>query len=91
MTSDSSSPLSVDHRTAVDNMAGVLAAASIALSGLAFAVTPALLAPIAAIVAFVAGRMSSRNETLALAAVIISVIAFVVGMTLAVITENPLL
>lgn len=80
-----------DRRTTVDNMAGFLAAGSLALSGLSLAVTPALLAPVAALLAFVSARMSGRNELLATVALAASVLAFVVGMTLAVITEHSLL
>lgn len=75
----------------VDGMAGFLAAASIALSGVALAQSPALLASVAAILAFVAARMSPRIRQLGIAAMLASVIGFVGGMTLAVITENPLL
>lgn len=91
MTSPDTISAGGDRFTMVDKMAGFLAAGSLALSGLSIAVTPALLAPIAAIIAFAAGRMSARNEKLATFAMLVSVIAFTVGMTLAVITENPLL
>jgi hypothetical protein len=80
-----------DNRNIVDHMAGFLAVASVALSALAFAVTPALLIPVAAILAFVAARMSDRNRGLALFAVIVSVVAFVVAMTIAVITNHALI
>jgi ABC-type Mn2+/Zn2+ transport system permease subunit len=74
-----------------DAVAGVLAAASIALSLVALADRPGRLVPIAIVVAIVAARMSARFERLAFAAVVIGMIAFVVGMTIAVITENTLI
>jgi hypothetical protein len=77
--------------SARDAVAGVLAAASIALSLVALADRPGRLVPIAAIVAIVAARMSARFERLAFAAVLIAIVAWVVGMTIAVLTENPLL
>ena len=52
---------------------------------------PALLVPVAAIVAFVAGRMSVRYQRLALAAVIVAMVAFVLGMSLAVVTNHPII
>ena len=52
---------------------------------------PALLAPVALVLALVAGRMSVRYERLAFAAVITGMVGWVVGLTLAVITHHPLL
>jgi hypothetical protein len=75
----------------VDKMAGFLAVASVVLSGLALFRTPALFAPVAAIIAFAASRMSSRIEKLATFAALAAALAFAVGMTLAVITDNSLL
>jgi hypothetical protein len=80
-----------DNRTTVDNMAGILAAASLVLSALALFRAPALLAPVGTIVAFTAARMSPRTEKLALFSVVVNIICFIVGMTLAVITEHSLL
>jgi hypothetical protein len=77
--------------TTVDVVGGLLAACSLALSGIALADTPAILAPAAALVAIIAARMSTRFERLAHAAMLASVISFILGMTLAVITENALL
>lgn len=91
MTPSDTISSSGDRFTMVDKMAGFLAAGSLALSGLSLAVTPALLVPVAAILAFAAGRMSARNEKLATFAALVSFLAFVVGMTLAVITEHSLL
>ena len=52
---------------------------------------PARLAPVAVIAALAAARMSPRFQSLALKAVVFAMVAWVVGMTLVVITENPLI
>ena len=95
----SSLPESADRFTVTDAMAGLLAASSILLSfiaagfGLILEVEPrpARLAPVAVIVALVAGRMSMRFQRLAFYAVIAAMIGWTLGMTLAVITENPII
>ena len=83
---------------AVDAVAGLLAAASIVLSalgaGLGFLLEveahPVRVIPIAVVLAIVAGRMSARHERLARAALFTAMVAWVVGMTLVVITDNSL-
>ena len=45
---------------------------------------------VAIILALVSARLSARYESLALKAALFAMLAWVVGMTLAVITENPL-
>ena len=92
----------LDHQEqrhgAVDTVAGLLAMASIVLSALGAGVGillelephPARVIPVAVVLAIVAGRMSARHATLARAAIYIAMVAWVVGMTLAVITENTL-
>ena len=52
---------------------------------------PARTAPAAAVLALVASRMTIRYQRLAFAAIVISIVGWLVGMTVAVITENPLL
>ena len=42
------------------------------------------------VLAIVAGRMSARQDRLARVAIGIAMVAWVLGMSLAVITENPL-
>jgi hypothetical protein len=84
--------------SSVDAVAGLLAVASFALSGIAAGLglllqieaRPVRVIPVALVLAIVAGRMSERFERLALAAVIAAMIAWVFGMTLVVLTENPL-
>jgi hypothetical protein len=77
------------HRRA-DTVAGFLCAFSLAVSGIAMVRTPALLAPAAILLALVAARMSEVHRRLAAWAVGLAGVAFVVGMTVAVLTDAPL-
>jgi hypothetical protein len=74
------------HRA--DRVAGFLCAFSFALSGIAIARNPGLLATAAVVVALVAARMTTAHRTLASVAVGAGAAAFVVGMTVAVLTDN---
>jgi hypothetical protein len=93
------SPGPADRFTVTDTIAGLMAAGSMLLSfiavgfGLIIGVDPrpGRLAPVAAVVALVAGRMSVRFQRLAFYAVIAAMIGWTVGMTLAVVTENPII
>jgi hypothetical protein len=84
--------------TSVDAVAGLLAVASFVLSGIAAGLglllqieaRPVRIVPVALALAVVAGRMSERFQRLALAAVIAAMIGWVIGMTIVVVTENPL-
>ncbi|HXY16819.1 MAG TPA: hypothetical protein VEH79_01465 [Gaiellaceae bacterium] len=88
-----------DRSTVADAIAGLLAAGSIFLSFIAMGFglilqvesRPARLAPVAIIAALVAGRMSVRYSRLAFVAVVVGMVAWVVGMALAVITHHPLI
>ena len=71
-----------------DRVAGFLCAFSFALSGIAIARTPGLLATAAIIVALVAARMTETHRRLAAVAVGVAAAAFVVGMFVAVVTDN---
>jgi hypothetical protein len=77
------------HRRA-DVIAGFLCAFSLAVAGIATVRTPALLAPAAILLALVAARMSDVHRTLAAWAVGLGTVAFIVGMTVAVLTDSPL-
>ena len=87
------------HHSPADVVAGFLAVASIVLSlfamglGLILEVDarPARSAFVAIILALVSARLSARWQSLALKAVLFAMLAWVVGMTLAVLTENPLI
>jgi hypothetical protein len=82
-----------------DVVAGFMAVASIVLSlfamglGLILEVDsrPARTAFVAIILALVSARLSARWQSLALKAVLFAMVAWVVGMTIAVLTENPLI
>ncbi len=88
-----------DRASASDVVAGLLAAASVVLSGLGMGAGlllevdahPGRTIPIAALLAIVAGVMSARFQSMALKALVFASIAFVVGMTIAVLTEAPFL
>ena len=73
-----------------DRVAGFLCAFSFALSGIALARTPGLLAPVAILVALIAVRMSEAHRTLAAAAVAVSGLAFFFGMVIAITTDSSL-
>ena len=79
----------VDSRAA-DSVAGFLAALSLALSGVALVRQPGILAPVAVVVAVVAARMTVSHRTLAGVAVAAAGAAFVVGMSIAVLTDARL-
>jgi predicted membrane protein len=73
-----------------DAIAGFLCAFSLALSLVAVARTPALLAPVAILVGIVAARMSEAHQKLAGWTVAVATLAFLVGMTVAIATDNAL-
>ena len=79
----------VPHRPA-DTVAGYLCAFSFTLSAIALVRHPGVLATAAILVALVAARMSEAHRTLAAWAVGLSTLAFVLGMTVAIATDNPL-
>lgn len=79
------------HRwSAADNVAGFLATLSIFASGLALVWRPLRLIPFAVVIALIAARMSARNERIAWYAVVAAVVCWTIGMTIAVVTKNPL-
>ena len=73
-----------------DRVAGFLCAFSFALSGIAIARSPGILAPAAIVLALVATRMTQTHRTLASAAVAVGTCAFVLGMVVAVLTDSGL-
>ena len=88
-----------ERSSATDTIAGLLAVASIVLSaiGMGFGLLlqldarPARVVPVAILLALIAARMSARHQPLALRAALFGGLAWVVGMTVAVITDGPLL
>jgi len=73
-----------------DTVAGFLATLSIFASALGLIWRPLRLVPFAILIALIAARMSARNQQIAFYAVIAGVICWTAGMTIAVVTENPL-
>ncbi len=71
-------------------MAGFIASASLFASLLGVAYRPARMIPVAILLALVSARMTERHSKLAGWAVAAGVGCFVLGMSIAVITENPL-
>ncbi len=88
-----------DRSASADVVAGLLAAASIVLSAIAMGVGlllqldahPARLAPVAIVLALVAARMSARYQSLALKAALFGALAWVVGLTIVVVTDGQLI
>ena len=76
--------------TAADTVAGLLATVSVFTSVVGLAYRPVRLIPFAILLAFIAARLSDRQQRLAGYAVAAAVICWTVGMTIAVVTENPL-
>ncbi len=80
----------VSSQARADRVAGFLCAFSFALSGIAIARNPGLLATAAILVALVAARMTEGHRRLAAVAVAVGAAAFVLGMVVAVLTDNGL-
>ncbi len=88
-----------ERHSAVDTVAGFLAVGSIVLSCVAMGAglilqleaRPARTTIAAAVLALIAARMSARWQSLAFTALVLAAIAWVVGLTLAVITHHPLI
>ncbi|MBA3244751.1 MAG: hypothetical protein H0T61_06185 [Actinobacteria bacterium] len=71
-------------------VAGLLATAAIFTSLLGVAYRPVRLIPVAVVLALVAARMTTRYSRLAGFAIAAVVVCWILGMAIAVITENPL-
>jgi hypothetical protein len=88
-----------DGHSPADVVGGLLAVGSIVLSaiGMGFGLIlqldarPARTVFAAVILALVSARLSGRYQSLALKALLFAMVAWVVGMTLAVLTQNPLI
>lgn len=76
--------------SAMDTVAGLLAMISIFASVLGLVWRPLRLIPFAVILALIASRMSARQGRLVAWAIAAAVVCWTAGMTLAVVTENPL-
>ncbi len=90
---------SQDRHSSADVIAGLLATASIILSAIAMGfgllleldARPGRTAFVAVVLALVSARLSEKHQSLALKATLFAMFAWVVGMTIAVLTENPLI
>ncbi|MBA2332716.1 MAG: hypothetical protein H0V94_08010 [Actinobacteria bacterium] len=79
------------HREdARETVAGLMATAAMAAALLGVAYRPVRLIPVAIVLALVAARMTTRYSRLAGIAIAVVVVCWVLGMAIAVITENPL-
>jgi Co/Zn/Cd efflux system component len=76
--------------TPSDTVAGFLATLSILASALALVYRPVRILPFAIVLALIAATMSARNQRLAGWAIVAAVVCWTLGMTIAVVTENPL-
>jgi hypothetical protein len=77
------------RRGATETLAGLIAAASIAVSLVALAYRPFRITPFAIALAIVAAGMGGRHSRLAYAAVIIGALCWFAGMIIAILTNNP--
>ena len=81
----------VERDRSSEVVSGFLAAVSLTASAIAWAYTPVLLAPFGLLVAFLAaGLGGGRHDGLVRFAVWFGALSWVAGMTIAVLTENPL-
>lgn len=80
---------SEDRYTQTDAVVGFLAAAALAAGLLSIVYKPARIGPVALVIALIAVGIGGRNERLATAAVATVSVGWVLGMIIAVITENP--
>lgn len=71
-------------------IAGLLAALSIFASCLGLAYRPARLIPVAVLLGLLAAAIGGRHSRLAVLAIAIGGVCFIVGMTIAVLTDNPI-
>ena len=73
-----------------DWLAGLLASLSIFASLIGLAYRPGRLIPVALVLALLAVAMGGRHSRLAAFAIAVGAVCFVVGLALAVLTDNPL-
>jgi hypothetical protein len=71
-------------------VAGLIASLAIFVSLIGIVHRPARIIPVCVVLALVATRMTDRHRRLAAAAVVITALAWMVGMAVAVITTRPL-
>jgi hypothetical protein len=80
-----------DRQTPGEAVGGLLAAAALFLGFIAMAYRPARIEPVAAVLVLIATAMGGRrHERLVLGAVVVVGFGWLIGMTVAVITDNPI-
>jgi hypothetical protein len=79
-----------DGSSALETVAGFLAALSFAVASLGIVYKPVRVIPVAVVVALVAVGMGGRNMRLAAFAVMWGAVCWIAGMTIAVLTERAL-
>ena len=80
-----------DRQTPGEAVGGLLAAAALFLGFIAMAYRPARIEPLAALLVLVATAMGGRrHERLVVGAVAVVGVGWLVGMTVAVVTNNPI-
>lgn len=79
-----------DENSAVEAVAGLLAVAAVVIAVVGIAYRPARLTPAAIVITLIAAAMTTRWRTLAATAAVISGFAWLIGMTIAVITSHPI-
>jgi hypothetical protein len=87
----STAPFEGERTSPADTAAGFLAAISLTASVIATFYRPVRLAPFAILIALIAAALAKeRNSKLAAFAVAAATVAWLVGMTVAVLTSNPI-
>jgi tetrahydromethanopterin S-methyltransferase subunit F len=81
---------SEERQGSTDAIAGFLAAIALVAGLFSIVYRPARIGPAALVIALVAVAMGGRNERLATWAVAAVTVGWVIGMIVAVLTENPL-
>ena len=86
----STQPEPVTRDRPSDGIAGFLASVALFASLIGLAYRPVRIIPFALLLALIATGMGGRHQRLATAALGVGAVCFVVGMALAVITNNPI-
>jgi hypothetical protein len=80
----------LDRDRPIEVVAGFMSAAAIFAGCVALVEKPVLLAPVAILLSIIAAGIGGRHARLATIALAVSTVAFVAGMTIAVITDHAL-
>ena len=83
-------PHAESSRRPGEAIAGLLASLSIFASCIGLAYRPARLIPAAILLALIATALGGRHSRLATIAIVVGGVCFIVGMSIAVLTDNPI-